>query len=90
MVKKISPQKAPKKLVTKKVNKMYPMPATDSGMVGEKHAEELQKPDIKSSRKLFERFFYNLSGYSRAIDLAGGIGRVSRQILIPKFARVDL
>ena len=69
---------------------MYPMPATDSGMVGEKHAEELQHPDIKSSRKLLDKFFHKFSGYSRAIDLAGGIGRVSRQILIPKFARVDL
>ena len=90
MVKKIIPQKVAKKPVVKKINKIYPMPATDSGMVGEEHAKELQRPDIKSSRKLFDRFFNKFSGYSRAIDIAGGIGRVSRQILIPKFVRVDL
>ena len=71
----------------KKVNKMYPLPGTDVGMVGEK---ELLHPDIKTSNKLFGRFQSKISGFKTAIDIAGGIGRVARQILLPRFKRVDI
>lgn len=65
----------------------YKEPANDVGMCGD---AELRVPDIKTSRSLLTQFSPYISGFESAIDLAGGIGRVARQVLKPKFAKIDL
>ena len=80
MTKKITSakKKAKSTLRVKKAAKLYPLPATDEGMVGEQHAKELCRPDIRTSLRLIDRYKDKFSGFKTAIDLAGGIGRVSR------------
>lgn len=53
-------------------------------------ASETHKPDLKTNNQLIEYFSCKISGFRSAIDLAGGIGRVAKEILIPRFTHVDL
>ena len=46
--------------------------------------------DIQSSIELIKTFEDTISGYNSAIDIAGGIGRISKELLVPIFSTVDL
>ncbi len=51
---------------------------------------EWDKPDCEQSRKMLDDFKNRISGTKTAIDCGGGNGRVSKSVLCPKFAAVDL
>ena len=48
------------------------------------------KPDLTHSRSVIKRFRGYFSGFDRAFDLAGGVGRVTKSILKPNFRHVDI
>ena len=49
-------------------------------------AVDTLKPDIKTGRQILQLFENIISGFNYAIDIAGGIGRVSKQVIAPRFA----
>ena len=51
---------------------------------------QVHEGDIQSSIGLIKTFGDAISGYDSAIDIAGGIGRISKEVLVPHFANVDL
>ena len=46
--------------------------------------------DITTSRYMIDMFADQISGFNYALDVAGGIGRISKNIFLPKFFHVDL
>jgi protein N-terminal methyltransferase len=46
--------------------------------------------DIDTSRNMIERFADVISGFNTAIDCGAGWGRITKELLIPKFKHVDL
>ncbi len=42
-----------------------------------------------SSIELIRNYEETISGFNSAIDVAGGIGRISKEILVPLFETVD-
>ena len=52
--------------------------------------EEIDIPDIKISNDLLDEFKDHISGFNSAIDMGAGIGRISKELLIPRFKEVDL
>ena len=82
---KSSPSKVDRRQQKKLV---YDYPATDSGMLA--GADETHKPDLKTSKQLIKLFEHKISGFESAIDLAGGVGRTTSKLLIPRFNQVDL
>ena len=53
-------------------------------------AVECDEPDLKTNKRLIKLFEHKISDFKSAIDLAGGIGRVTGNILMPRFNQVDL
>lgn len=51
---------------------------------------QIHDGDIKSSINLIKTFEDAISGFTSAIDIAGGIGRISKEVLVPYFTQVDL
>ena len=47
-------------------------------------------PDIMTSFVLISQFKDKISGFNTAIDMGGGIGRVSKALLTKRFKEVDL
>ena len=43
-----------------------------------------------NSNKLLDDFKGHISGFNSAIDMGAGIGRISKELLIPRFKEVDL
>ena len=66
---------------------IYNYPATEAGMLGgdERHIE----PDRKMSLKALKKCYRHLRKFDSAIDMAGGVGRISK-ILLEKFKHVDI
>ena len=46
--------------------------------------------DITTNRYMIDLFFDEISGFRHALDVAAGIGRISKNVLLPKFFHVDL
>ena len=51
---------------------------------------QVHEVDIQSSIGLLQAHSKLLSSFSNAIDIAGGMGRISKELLIPLFESVDL
>jgi protein N-terminal methyltransferase len=46
--------------------------------------------DIDTSRNMIERFKGEISGFNTAIDCGAGWGRITKDVLVPRFKAVDL
>ncbi|KAF6293255.1 methyltransferase like 11B [Rhinolophus ferrumequinum] len=66
------------------------VPATEEGMMG--NFIELSNPDIQASQEFLRKFVGGpgRAGTDRALDCGSGIGRVSKQVLLPVFKSVEL
>jgi len=51
---------------------------------------QVHDAEIESSIALIRTFEDSLSGFQSAIDVAGGFGRISKEVLTPNFRTVDL
>ncbi|XP_004641917.1 alpha N-terminal protein methyltransferase 1B [Octodon degus] len=66
------------------------VPATEEGMMG--NFIELSNPDIQASQEFLRKFVGGpgRAGTDCALDCGSGIGRVSKNVLLPVFDRVEL
>ncbi|OCT85428.1 alpha N-terminal protein methyltransferase 1B [Xenopus laevis] len=66
------------------------VPATDDGMMG--GFSELSDIDTESSREFLRKFVGGLgkAGTDFALDCGSGIGRVSKNVLLPVFSNIEL
>ncbi|KAG8436492.1 hypothetical protein GDO86_007549 [Hymenochirus boettgeri] len=66
------------------------VPATEDGMMGD--FSELSDTDIESSRDFLRRFVGGpgKAGTDFALDCGSGIGRVSKNVLLPVFSNIEL
>ena len=46
--------------------------------------------DIDTSRNMIVKFSKEISGFNKAIDCGAGWGRITKDVLVPKFKVVDL
>ena len=81
------PKSRVKRTLTKRLT-VFKQPATISGMVA--GAVDTLKPDIKTGKQLLQLFENIISGFDYAIDIAGGIGRVIKQVIAPRFDNIDI
>lgn len=51
---------------------------------------QIHDGDIQSSLNLIKTYEDSISGFDSAIDIAGGIGRISKNVLVPLFRHVDI
>ena len=63
-------------------------PATNKGVLD--GFTEIHAPDTRHSKDLIGRFKHLFHKLDNAIDLGGGNGRVSKEVLLPRFKHVDL
>jgi hypothetical protein len=52
--------------------------------------EEMNDADIRASAEALAKYGNYMSGRDRAIDMGGGIGRVSKGALLSEFKAVDM
>ena len=63
-------------------------PATVDGVLG--GFGNVHEVDSETSRKMIEDYAGRISGFRTAVDMGAGIGRISKDTLLPKFNEVDL
>ena len=51
---------------------------------------QVNRPDLEDSKRLVDQWAYKFTGFKDAIDLGAGIGRICKEILLPRFKQVDL
>ncbi|CAL8102895.1 unnamed protein product [Calicophoron daubneyi] len=83
---KITPSEPPPTFYTKAKDYWCHVPATIDGMLG--GYSSLNVPDIEDSNIFLDEFGPSTTAY--AIDCGAGIGRVTKQLLIPRFNLVDM